>query len=84
MADPNLPSPHNRFFQYSFSNLEVARNLLSSKLSSDTLDCIDPETLELVSGSFVDDQLRESQSDLLFSFASKKALLNKPGVGPRH
>jgi len=81
MPDSNLPSPHNRFFHYSFSNLDVARDLLSSKLAPEILDCIDLETLEIGSGSFVDDQLRESQSDLLFSVAPKKALLETLAAG---
>ncbi|MCY2983758.1 MAG: Rpn family recombination-promoting nuclease/putative transposase [Planctomycetota bacterium] len=78
MQESKLPSPHNRFFHYSFSNMEVARNFLESQLEPQVLNCIDLETIKIVPGSFVDDQLRESQSDLLFSVATKKALLASP------
>ena len=81
MPDEKLPSPHSRFFQYSFSNIGLARDFLKSQLASRVLDYLDLSTLEIVTGSFIDDQLRESQSDLLFSVAPKQAMLDSLMVG---
>ncbi|KAA1262449.1 putative transposase [Rubripirellula obstinata] len=66
MCDDNLPGPHNRFFFQTFSQLDRARDLIAGFLPGDVLAEIDLASLRLVSGSYIDDQLRLSQSDLLY------------------
>ncbi|MEX1026898.1 MAG: Rpn family recombination-promoting nuclease/putative transposase [Candidatus Paceibacterota bacterium] len=43
-----------------------SRALLAEHLPAKVLRCLDLESLRLVDGSFVDEELRRSQSDLLF------------------
>lgn len=66
MNDESLPSPHNRFFLQTFSELELASALLANHLPPATLAKLDLKSLRLASGSFIDDELRETSSDLLF------------------
>jgi len=67
MNDETTPGAHNRFFLQTFSRLELAAALLANHLPAATLANLDLDSLGLVSGSFVDDELRETSSDLLFS-----------------
>ncbi len=61
-----IRNPHDRFFRETFSRLEVTRNFISEYLPSDIVDVINLDTLELQKDSFVDQDLREHFSDLLF------------------
>jgi hypothetical protein len=65
---PNLPSSnsHDGFFKTLFGQQEYARSFLTSTLPSDLVRCLDLSTLEPSSASFVDEQLRQAHSDLLF------------------
>ncbi|MEZ6133939.1 MAG: Rpn family recombination-promoting nuclease/putative transposase [Pirellulaceae bacterium] len=62
-----LPTPHNNFFRFALSDLPNARNLIETQLSSAALAELDLQTLQLETGSFIDPDLREKFSDLLFS-----------------
>ena len=64
--DP-LPTPHNNFFQFSLSHPPHARSLIESQLSQAALSTLNLDTLQLEQGSFVDADLRDKHSDLLFS-----------------
>ena len=69
MTTPDTPgpgNPHDRFFKESFSRPEAAADLLRSALPISVVEALDLATLTLKSGSFVDPQLREYHSDLLF------------------
>lgn len=66
MDEKAFTDPHDRFFRFSFSELEVPRSLLAEHLPAEVARCVDLSSLRLVDGSFVDDELRRSQSDLLF------------------
>jgi predicted transposase YdaD len=61
-----LPSPHNCYFLFNFSRLPLVRNLLENYAGPEILTSFDLSTLRISSGSFVDDELRQSQADLLF------------------
>ncbi|MEM7557877.1 MAG: Rpn family recombination-promoting nuclease/putative transposase [Planctomycetota bacterium] len=69
-----LPTPHNNFFHFALSHLPNARGLIETQLSAQSLAEIKLETLKLQTGSFVDADLREKFSDLLFSVE----LANRP------
>ena len=62
-----LPTPHNNFFHFALSHLPNARGLIETQLSSAALAELNLDTLQLQTGSFVDADLREKFSDLLFS-----------------
>jgi predicted transposase YdaD len=59
-------SPHDQFFKSSLRRPEVAADLVAHYLPPDVVALLDLGSLELQEGSFIDDQLREQQSDLLF------------------
>ncbi len=67
MDDSKLPTPHNNFFHYALSHVEAARDLIQTHLPADLVQVLDLESLELQKDSFVDEELRESYSDLLYS-----------------
>jgi len=66
METSPLPGPHNRFFLQVFSRLEFASSFLRNHLPPETLANLDLSSLRLASGSFQDDELRETEADLLF------------------
>ena len=67
MDQSKLPTPHNNFFQYAFSHPAAARNLIELHLPADLVQILDLDSLELQKDSFVDDELRDSFSDMLYS-----------------
>lgn len=64
MAD--IHQPHDRLFRSVFSDASEAAALLQATLPDSVRDRFDWTTLALVEGSFVDEELRESQSNLLY------------------
>ena len=64
MAD--IHQPHDRLFRAVFADPKEAAGLLQANLPPDIRDSFDWTTLALRSGTFIDEELRESQSDLLF------------------
>jgi predicted transposase/invertase (TIGR01784 family) len=67
MDDSKLPTPHNNFFHYALSHVEAARDLIQTHLPADLVQDLDLDSLELQKDTFVDEDLRESYSDLLYS-----------------
>lgn len=61
-----MATPHDALFKAFFSEPAHAVDVLRSALSAEAAACIDWSSLELASGSYVDEELRERQSDLLF------------------
>ena len=64
MAD--IHQPHDRLFRAVFSDAGEAASLLQAALPDAVRDGFDWRTLTLVEGTFIDEDLRESQSDLLY------------------
>ena len=64
MAD--IHQPHDRLFRSVFSDASEAAALLQAALPDTVRDSFDWTTLALVDGSFVDEDLQGSQSDLLY------------------
>ncbi|MEZ4657794.1 MAG: Rpn family recombination-promoting nuclease/putative transposase [Caldilineaceae bacterium] len=65
MAD--IINPHDRFFRYVFAHTEWTRQLLATALPRGLLRSMDLDTLQVESGSFIDEELREHFSDMLFN-----------------
>ena len=59
-------SKHDRLFRRLYSDLDIARDALSSALPPEVAELIDWSTLELVAGDSVDAAMRELRSDLVF------------------
>lgn len=70
-----VQNPHDALVKAIFSSPEHAVELLRTALPSEIAEQLDWNSLELVPGSFVDDELREHLTDLLYSvhFAGKAA-----------
>jgi hypothetical protein len=64
---PPPDNPHDALFRKTFSNPEHAAAELRAVLPPALLAKLDLSTLQLASGSYVDEELASSQSDLLFS-----------------
>lgn len=58
--------PHDRLFRAVFSDAAEAGGLLRSVLPAEVCERIDWGSLNLQQGTFLDDALRESESDLLY------------------
>jgi len=60
------PKPHDALARSTLSRLELAAPYFQSVLPGDLREALDFETLEHVPGSFIDPDLSERQTDLLF------------------
>jgi len=67
MAESRLPTPHNNLFRFSLSQIPTVRSLIETQFPSRVVEELMLDTLALEKDSFIDPQLRESYSDLLFS-----------------
>lgn len=67
MSDSYINSPHDRFFRMLFGLRPYARDLLRRFLPPDVAGLFDFDTLVLIDGTYVDEDLRLQHSDLLFS-----------------
>ena len=61
-----LRNPHDLFFRETFSRLEVAKDFMANYLPKDVTAVLDFSTLELQKDSFIDADLKEHFSDLLY------------------
>ncbi len=62
----SVQNPHDRFFRESFGRIEIAQNYLEEYLPSDVLNVLDLTDLQLQDGSFIDEEMQEHQTDLLY------------------
>jgi predicted transposase YdaD len=65
MDESKLPTPHNNLFHYALSH--AARDLIQTHLPPNLVQLLDLHSLELQKDSFIDEDLRQSFSDLLYS-----------------
>ncbi len=61
-----LSNPHDKFFKETFSRLEIARDFLQNYLPPAVSVLLDISTLELRKDSFIDSDLQENFTDLLY------------------
>ena len=59
-------NPHDQYFKLSFGQPELAADLVAHYLPAEVVRAIDLGSLQPRTGSFVDDELRGHQGDLLF------------------
>ena len=75
----SIPNPHDSLVQTVFSDLENAAGELRSVLPAAVVDKLNWTTLKLEPGTFVDPELRDRHTDLLYSVELKGS--PKPGSG---
>lgn len=61
------PTPHDATFRQFLTQPEIARDLMQIHLPAELRAICDLSTLKLESGSFVEDDLRQCFSDVLYS-----------------
>ena len=61
-----VQNPHDKFFRETFARIEIARDFLREYLPPDVAADLQLDTLELQSDSFVDEDLRAHQTDMLY------------------
>ncbi len=66
MQEELTHNPHDKFFKESFSRKETAVALFREFLPSAVVQSVDWDTLKEVRGTFIEESLRETRSDLLF------------------
>lgn len=66
-----IANPHDRFFREVFSRLEWSRDFLRTQLPPAIVETLALETLDLRPGSFLDQELQQYYSDLLFRVTLK-------------
>lgn len=64
-------TPHDAIFRQMVTQKEVARDFLQLYLPAPFLSICDLNTLQLASGSFIEEDLRSSDSDILYSLQTR-------------
>ena len=67
----DIQNPHDKLFKETWSNIESARDFFSNYLPDKILANIDLTTLQIRKDSFIDRELKEFYSDLLYSATLK-------------
>lgn len=71
----NIQNPHDKFFKETIGNVETAKDFLTNYLPMNLLQVVDVNTLVPQKDSFINKELEENFSDLLF----KVNINNKEG-----
>lgn len=66
MEDDALQNPHDKFFKQSFGRKEVARSFIQEYLPGKLHKLLDLKTLEILKDTYVDKELSEHFSDILY------------------
>ncbi|MBE2200733.1 MAG: Rpn family recombination-promoting nuclease/putative transposase [Anaerolinea sp.] len=62
----SIQNPHDHFFRESFGRVEIARNYLEEYLPADLRRLLDLTEMTLQDGSFIDEEMKEHQTDLIY------------------
>ena len=76
-----VQNPHDKFFKETFSNVEVARDFMQNYLPEPILKIVDLQTLDIQKDSFIDENLKEVFSDMLFQAARAMNELEEKETG---
>jgi len=66
MKDKHLNNPHDKFFKESFSRKEIAQSFIQEYLPEALRNQINFKTLEILKDSYIDKELTEHFSDILY------------------
>lgn len=61
-----IKNPHDKFFKETLSNIETARSFIENYLPEKILHIINTKEIVIVKDSFVEKELQERFSDLLY------------------
>ncbi|MFU8781482.1 MAG: Rpn family recombination-promoting nuclease/putative transposase, partial [Kiritimatiellia bacterium] len=67
MSEEPINNPHDQLFKETFSHVENAAAFFQNYLPAELRDRLDFRTLKLAPGSYTDEALRGSESDLLYT-----------------
>ncbi len=66
MMSQKIKNPHDKYFRAVFSHQSIAKGFLKAFVPKETIDQLDIDSLDQVTGSFIDEQLQEHFTDILF------------------
>ncbi len=61
-----MATPHDKFFKEMFSKKEVAESFIKNYFPQDLLELFNTDDLEITKDSFVDEDLKEFFSDVVY------------------
>lgn len=61
-----MQNPHDKFFKETFGNIALEKDFLTNYLPTEILQATNLDTLQIQKDTFIDENLEESYSDLLF------------------
>jgi predicted transposase/invertase (TIGR01784 family) len=61
-----IQNPHDKFFKETFGKSDVAKDFLNNYLPQEIREIVNVDTLEPQKDSFVNEELQEGFSDMLF------------------
>lgn len=61
-----LSQPHDLTFKKLFGELEIAKDVIENNLPKEVLDQLDMDSLEKLDGSFINERLKETFTDILY------------------
>lgn len=64
-----ITNPHDRLFRETWSNRETAADFLMNYLPAEILSVTDLESLEICKDSFIEEELKDYYSDILYRVA---------------
>ncbi len=67
MSEETVHNPHDQLFKEAFSRRETAVGFFKSYLPAEIANRLDWATLQLQPGAYIDEALRGSESDLLYT-----------------
>jgi hypothetical protein len=70
MTTQSSPTPHDAIFKQLLAHIDTARDFIDIHLPADLRSLCDLNTLQLESGSFIEEDLRAYYSDVLYSLKS--------------
>ena len=73
MSSPEIPQPHDSLVRHTFGQLPHAASFFRENLSATLASAIRWDELKLLGGSFVDEQLRQAETDLLYQVPLRDA-----------
>ncbi len=65
-SNSQVPNPHDKLFRDTYSDKENARSFLSQGLPAQVLKLVDLSTLEISKDSFIEKELSDYHSDMLY------------------
>ena len=69
--NPDVTQPYDRFFRKTMSDVHIAREFFAARLPQKIKDLFDWNTLTLCPESFIDEHLKSSMTDILYSACLK-------------